>query len=166
MKLKDILADNVSDVEKRFISGNVLTGTQVELNGYLGAYDNQISVIPEGREARFIGWLTPNFDLFSYYKSMFSWLTPGKKYKLNTNMNGGERAFVVTGKFEEVFPFDIYPMQLIKAVMAEDIDLMEQLGIYEVEAEDFALIEYISTSKMEIQSIIHNGLEFLRKELS
>lgn len=164
--LKDILEDNVSDVEKRFISGNPLTGSKVEMDGHLGMYDNQITVLPEGRESRFVGWILPNFDVFSYYKSMFSWLTPGKKYSLNTNMNGGERAFVVTGKFEQVFPFDIYPMQLIKAVMAEDIDLMEQLGIYEVEAEDFALLEFISTSKIEIQTIIHNGLEFLRKELS
>ena len=97
---------------------------------------------------------------------MFSWLSPSKKYSLNTNLNGGERAFVMTGQFEKVFPFDIYPMHLIKAVMAEDIDKMEQLGIYEVEAEDFALLEFISTSKIEIQSIIGDGLEFLRKELS
>jgi len=89
-----------------------------------------------------------------------------KKYRLTTDMNGGERAFVMTGKFEEIFPFDIYPMQLIKAVMVEDIDMMEQLGIYEVEAEDFALLEFISTSKIEIQSIMANGLEFLRKEMS
>lgn len=166
VNIKQILQDNVSDVEKRFISGNALTGTKVALDGYLGMYDNQVTVIPEGKDSRFVGWLTPNFDVFSFYKTMFSWLTPGKKYQLNTNLNGGERAFVITGKFEQVFPFDIYPMQLIKAVMAEDIDLMEQLGIYEVDAEDFALIEFISTSKIEIQSIISNGLEFLRKELS
>lgn len=163
--LKQIIEDNLTDVEKRYISGNALTGTQVELDGHLGMYDSQFTVLPEGKESRFIGWLTPNFDIFSYYRSMFSWLNPGKKYKLTTSMNGGERAFVVTGKFEQVFPFDIYPMQLIKAVMAEDIDLMEQLGIYEVEAEDFALMEFISTSKIEIQSIIANGMEFLRKEL-
>ncbi len=164
--LNDILQDNVSDVEKRFISGNPLTGSQVEATGFLGAYDHQITVLPEGTDQRFLGWIMPNLDQYSYYKSMFSWLTPNKKYKLDTNMKGGERAFVVTGKFEEVFPFDIYPMQLIKAVMAEDIDMMEQLGIYEVEAEDFALIEFISTSKIEIQSVMHNGLEFLRKEMS
>jgi len=164
--LSDVLKDNVSDADKRFISGNVLTGSQVEENGYLGWYDNQITVIPEGTESRFIGWITPNLDLFSFSKSMFSWLTPNKKYTLTTNMNGGERAFVMTGQFEKIFPFDIYPMQLIKAVMAEDIDMMEQLGIYEVEAEDFALLEFISTSKIEIQSIMADGLEFLRKELS
>jgi Na+-transporting NADH:ubiquinone oxidoreductase subunit A len=164
--IHELLKDHVSDAEKRYISGNALTGTQIESNGFLGMYDHQITVLPEGTESRFLGWLLPNFDVFSYYRTMFSWLTPGKKYKLNTNMNGGLRAFVVTGKFEQVFPFDIYPMQLIKAVLAEDIDQMEQLGIYEVEAEDFALIEFISTSKVEIQSIIANGLEFLRKELS
>lgn len=166
VSLEDILQSNVSEVEKRFISGNPLTGTKVESNGYLGLYDNQITVIPEGKESLFLGWITPNFDKFSFSRSMFSWLTPNKKYRLTTNMNGGERAFVMTGKFEEIFPFDIYPMQLIKAVMAEDIDMMEQLGIYEVEAEDFALLEFISTSKIEIQSIMANGLEFLRKEMS
>jgi len=164
--LDDIIRDNVSDKEKRYISGNALTGTQVSSKGYLGWYSNQITVLPEGTEARFLGWITPNLDQFSFSKSMFSWLSPSKKYSLNTNLNGGERAFVMTGQFEKVFPFDIYPMQLIKAVMAEDIDMMEQLGIYEVEAEDFALLEFISTSKIEIQSIMHNGLEFLRKELS
>jgi len=161
-----IVQNNVSDNPKRYISGNALTGTKIEETGYLSAYNSQITVLPEGFDARFLGWIMPNFDIFSYYKAMFSWLTPKKKYSLNTNMNGGERAFVMTGKFEEVFPFDIYPMQLIKAVMVEDIDQMEQLGIYEVEAEDFALLEFISTSKIEIQSIIADGLEFLRKEMS
>ena len=164
--INDILKDNVSDTDKRYISGNALTGSQVDKKGYLGWYDNQITVLPEGINARFVGWITPNLDLFSFSKSMFSWLTPNKKYTLSTNTNGGERAFVMTGQFEKIFPFDIYPMQLIKAVMAEDIDVMEQLGIYEVEAEDFALLEFISTSKIEIQSIMGDGLEFLRKELS
>ncbi len=162
----DILRDIVSDEEKRYISGNALTGTQVSNQGYLGWYDNQITVLPEGIDARFLGWITPNLDQYSFSKSMFSWLTPNKKYALNTNLNGGERAFVMTGQFEKIFPFDIYPIHLIKAVMAEDIDMMEQLGIYEVEAEDFALLEFISTSKIEIQSIMYDGLEFLRKELS
>ena len=164
--LSDILNDNVTDTEKRYISGNALTGSQIDEKGYLGWYDNQITVLPEGIDSRFVGWITPNLDLFSFSKAMFSWLTPNKKYTLTTNTNGGERAFVMTGQFEKIFPFDIYPMQLIKAVMAEDIDMMEQLGIYEVEAEDFALIEFISTSKIEIQSIVGDGLEFLRKELS
>lgn len=164
--LDDILRDIVSDKEKRYISGNALTGTQVTSQGYLGWYSNQITVLPEGTDARFLGWITPNLNQFSFSKSMFSWLSPNKKYSLDTNLNGGERAFVMTGQFEKVFPFDIYPIQLIKAVMAEDIDMMEQLGIYEVEAEDFALLEFISTSKIEIQSIMHDGLEFLRKELS
>lgn len=162
----DFLKDHVTGIEKRYISGNPLTGTKIEATGFLGAYDHQITVIPEGTNQRFLGWIMPNLNQFSFYKSMFSWLSPNKKYALDTNMNGGKRAFVVTGKFEEVFPFDIYPMQLIKATMDEDIDLMEQLGIYEVEAEDFALLEFISTSKVEIQTVIANGLEFLRKELS
>ncbi len=162
----DILKDNIVEGDSRFISGNALTGIQISKNGYLGVYDSQITVLPEGNEASFIGWITPNLNKFSFYKSMFSWLSPNKEYDLNTNTNGGERAFVMTGQFEKVFPFDIYPMQLIKATMAEEIDEMEQLGIYEVEAEDFAILEFISTSKIEIQSIMADGLEFLRKELS
>ena len=164
--IEDILKDNIADGDNRFISGNALTGIQISKNGYLGIYDSQITVLPEGKEASFIGWITPNLNKFSFYKSMFSWISPNKEYNLNTNTNGGERAFVMTGQFEKVFPFDIYPMQLIKATMAEEIDEMEQLGIYEVEAEDFAILEFISTSKIEIQSIMADGLEFLRKELS
>lgn len=167
VKMADVLKDNpLKPGENRIISGNALTGTKVAEDSYLGHYDSHITVLPEGRDSRFIGWITPNFDIFSFYKTMFSWLTPRKKYRLTTNMNGGERAFVVTGKFEQVFPFDIYPMHLIKAIMARDIELMENLGIYEVEAEDFALLEFISTSKIEIQSVVAEGLEFLRKELS
>jgi len=164
--LEEILKDKVAAGENRYISGNPLTGENVGPKGYLSAYDSQITVLPEGIDPRFLGWITPNLDQFSFSRSMFSWLSPNKKYSLNTNLNGGERAFVMTGQFEKVFPFDIYPMQLIKATMAQEIDEMEQLGIYEVEAEDFALLEFISTSKIEIQSIMADGLEFLRKELS
>lgn len=163
---QDMVSNNVAKGNLRYISGNPLTGTQIEASGYLGFYDNQLSVIPEGDHSLFIGWITPNLNKFSFYRSMFSWLTPNKLYRLDTNLNGGERAFVMTGQFEKVFPFDIYPMQLIKAIMSRDIDLMENLGIYEVAAEDFALIEFISTSKIEIQSVVAEGLEFLRKELS
>lgn len=164
--IQELVAGNVAKGDLRYISGNPLTGTKIEASGYLGFYDNQVSVLPEGNHYRFIGWITPNLGMFSYYRSLFSWMTPKKKYRLDTNINGGVRAFVMTGQFEKVFPFDIYPMQLVKAIMSRDIDMMENLGIYEIDAEDFALIEFISTSKIEIQSIVAEGLEYLRKEMS
>ncbi|MBN2236594.1 MAG: Na(+)-translocating NADH-quinone reductase subunit A [Bacteroidales bacterium] len=164
--IQDMVSNNVTEGKLRYISGNPLTGEKIESNGYIGFYSNQVSVLPEGDQYQFIGWIMPNLHKFSFYRSLFSWLTPNKSYKLDTNLNGGERAFVMTGQFEKVFPFDIYPMQLIKAIMSRDIDLMENLGIYEVDAEDFALIEFISTSKIEIQSIVSEGLEYLRKEMS
>ncbi|MBI9036130.1 MAG: NADH:ubiquinone reductase (Na(+)-transporting) subunit A, partial [Bacteroidales bacterium] len=162
-----MIKGNLKQTNVRYISGNVLTGKKIEKDGYVGFYDNQVSVIPEGDYYDFIGWLKPyHGDKFSFYRSTLSWLTPKKKYRLNTNLNGGERAFVMTGSFEKVFPMDIYPIQLIKAVMIGDIDQMEALGIYEVDEEDFALCEYISTSKIEIQSIIRSGLDLMRKEMS
>ncbi len=166
VSIQDMVANNVVEDNLRYISGNPLTGTRIEANGYIGFYDNQLSVIPEGNHSQFIGWIMPNLDKFSFYRSLFSWFTPKKAYRLDTNLNGGERAFVMTGQFEKVFPFDIYPMQLIKAIMSRNIDMMENLGIYEVAAEDFALIEFISTSKIDVQSIVAEGLEFLRKEMS
>lgn len=166
VSIQDMISNNVKDGHLRYISGNPLTGLKIESNGYLGFYDNQLSVIPEGDHYQFIGWILPNLNKFSFYRSFFSWLKPNKSYRLDTNFNGGERAFVMTGQFEKVFPFDIYPMQLIKAIMSKNIDAMENLGIYEVDAEDFALIEFISTSKIEIQSIVAEGLEYLRKEMS
>jgi len=164
--IQELISGNVSKKNNRYISGNPLTGTKIESNGYLSYYHNQLSVIPEGDHSQFIGWITPNLNKFSFYRSLFSWFTPNKTYQLDTNLNGGVRAFVMTGQFEKVFPFDIYPMQLIKAILSRDIDAMENLGIYEIDAEDFALIEFISTSKIEIQSVVADGLEFLRKEMS
>lgn len=157
---------NVKEGDKRFISGNVLTGERVEQSGFLGYYNSLITVIPEGNTFDFFGWLLPQFKKFSFYRTNVSWLTPDKKYKLNSNLNGGERAFVMTGQYEKVFPYNIYPMQLIKAVMIEDIDALENLGIYELDDEDFALCEYICPSKINIQSIIRNGLDLMRKEMS
>ncbi|HML86677.1 MAG TPA: NADH:ubiquinone reductase (Na(+)-transporting) subunit A, partial [Bacteroidales bacterium] len=105
-------------------------------------------------------------DKHSFSKSYFAWLMPGRKFVLDTNLNGGARALVMTGEYEKVFPFDIYPMHLLKAIINKDIDGMEQLGIYEVVEEDFALCEYIDTSKTEIQSIVREGLDMLRAEMS
>mgnify|MGYP003958142347 FL=1 len=126
-----------------------------------------ITVIPEGNYHEFFGWILPNLNKFSFSGTFPSkWLTPKKKYKLDTNLHGAVRAYVMTGQFEKVFPFDIYPMQLIKAVLVEDIDMMENMGIYEIDHEDFALCEVIDTSKTEIQSIIRKGLDLMRIEMS
>ena len=160
----DSKLNNNSNV--RYISGNVLTGTKVEKNGYLSYYHNLITVIPEGNEFSFFGWLIPSTKKHSFYRTAFSWLTPNKEYRLNTNMNGGERAFVITGELEKVLPMDIYPIQLLKAIMVDDIDMLENLGIYELDEEDIALCEYISTSKINMQSLLRTGLDMMRKEMS
>jgi Na+-transporting NADH:ubiquinone oxidoreductase subunit A len=164
--LVNMVKDNISETENRYISGNVLTGEKIEKDGYVGFYDSLISVIPEGKYHEFFGWINPGFRKFSFSRAFPSWLTPNKKYRLDTNLHGGVRAYVMTGKFEKVFPFDIYPLQLIKAVLVEDIDQMENLGIYEIDHEDFALCEVIDTSKTEIQSIIRKGLDLMRIEMS
>lgn len=149
----------------RIISGNVLTGKQIIAEGFLDFYDSQITVIPEGDEPEFIGWLKPGFDKLSMSRTFFSWLTPQKKHDLTTNMHGEERPFVVTGEYEKVFPMDIYPVHLLKSILIEDLEMMESLGIYEVVEEDFALCEFVCTSKIESQDIIRKGLDLVRKEL-
>ncbi len=158
-----ITTDNV-----RIISGNVLTGEKIENDGYLGFYDNQITVIPEGDELKFVmtkGWMSPGLDKFSNNRLLLSaWFGGNKRYRMDTNTNGEERAFVITGELEKVFPFDILPMQLTKAAITDDIDGMENLGIYEVAPEDFALCEYVCTSKINIQDKIRQGLDLIHKE--
>ena len=148
----------------RIISGNILTGKQIAADGHLGFYDSHITVIPEGDEPEFMGWLKPGFDKFSVSRTFFSWLSPKKIHDLDTNMHGEERAFVMTGQYEKVFPMDIYPVHLIKSILVEDLELMEKLGIYEVVEEDFALCEFVCTSKIESQKIIRQGLDMVRKE--
>jgi Na+-transporting NADH:ubiquinone oxidoreductase subunit A len=150
----------------RYISGDVLTGTSISKDGYVGFYDNRISVIPEGDDYEFLGWAMPRFKKFSASKSYFSWLTPNRLYDLDTNLNGGERAFVVTNQYEKVLPMDIYPVYLLKAILAEDVDKMEQLGIYEVIEEDLALCEFVCTSKIEVQAILRKGIDLMIKEMS
>ena len=164
--ISQMVADNTKFGKIRYISGNVLTGKQIDSDGYIGFYDSQVTLIPEGDHFEFFGWALPGFGKFSMSKSYLSWLNPRAKYKLDTNLNGGHRAFVMTGQFEKVFGWDIYPLQLIKSIMIEDIDLMEKLGIYEVDEEDFALCEFIDTSKTEIQAIVRKGLDMVRKEMS
>ncbi|MCF8302877.1 MAG: Na(+)-translocating NADH-quinone reductase subunit A [Bacteroidales bacterium] len=164
--IEPLLTGNLINEHVRVISGNALTGNKIRPDGYLGYYDNQITVIPEGDQYEFFGWAAPGFNKFSVSRTFFSWLQPNKRYRLNTNLHGGERAFVITGLYEKVLPMDILPMQLIKAIMVEDIDLMENLGIYEVDEEDFALCEFVDPSKTPIQSIVRNGLDLMRKEMS
>jgi len=161
-----LLTDNLTQDNVRIISGDVLTGTSIGKDGFLGFYDQMISVIPEGDHYEFLGWALPGFKKHSMSHAFFSWLTPKKKYRLHTNFNGGERAFVVTNQYDKVFPFDIYPVHLLKAILVNDIDLMEKLGIYEVAEEDFALCEYVCTSKIESQEIVRNGIDTMIKEMS
>lgn len=164
--ISDLVKDNVKAVNLRYISGNVLTGARVEPDGYIGYYDSQVTVIPEGDYYEFFGWMMPGIDKFSFSKTFASSLIPQKSFSLDTNLHGGERAFVMTGQYEKVVPMDIYPMQLLKAILAEDIDLMENLGIYEIAEEDFALCEFICPSKIEIQSIVRKGLNLMIKEMN
>lgn len=160
----NLISDNVKRENNRIICGDVLSGKKIDKNGYLGFYDTQITVIKEGNEQEFLGWALPGINKFSMSKSYFSWLFPTRKYNIDTNMRGEERAYVVTGQYEKVLPMDIFPQQLVKAIMIEDIDLMEKLGLYEVGPEDFALCEFVCTSKIEVQSLIRHGLDILRKE--
>ena len=150
----------------RIISGNILSGTKLGSSGHLRHYDNEITVIPEGDDYDLFGWAKPIFDKFSFSRALtFSWLFPNKKYDLNTNTNGEHRAFVVTGSFEQIFPLDIYPMQILKACMYQDLDEMEALGMYEVSPDDFALTEFICVSKQPHQDIIRKGLDLMKKEI-
>ena len=164
--ISSMTENNIKQGNNRFISGNVLTGTKISENGNLGFYHNEITVIPEGKEQNFLGWLLPGLNKYSLSRTFFSWLNPKKEFSISANMNGEERAYVVTGQYEKVLPMDIYPQQLIKAIMIGDIELMENLGIYEVAEEDFALCEFSCTSKIPVQEILRDGLDFVRKECS
>ncbi len=155
-----------NEVTLRFISGDVLSGEKIELDGFVGYYDDQVTVIPEGDKPELFGWLIPKPDKFSVSRTFFSFLMPWKKYRHNTNIRSGERPFVITGIYEKVLPMDVMPMQLIKSIMINDIDMMEKLGIYEVAPEDFALCEYVCPSKIEMQTIIREGLDVMKKEFA
>lgn len=154
------------DGNDRIITGNVLSGKQVKPDGYLDYYSNTITIIPEGDDYEFFGWNKPVFNKISMSRALtFSWLTPNKKFDLNTNTNGEHRAFVLTGNYEEVFPLDIFPLQILKACKYQDLDEMEALGMYEVAPEDFALTEFICVSKQPHQAIIRKGLDVMIKEI-
>lgn len=150
----------------RFISGDPLTGTRISQQAYLGFYHSQVTVLAEGDQPQLLGWLMPNADRFSVSRSFPAFLAPRKKYRHDTNIRSGERPFVVTGLYEKVLPMDILPMQLLKSIIINDIDMMEKLGIYEVAPEDFALCEYVCPSKIEIQTLIREGLDAMIREFS
>ncbi|MDX9883957.1 MAG: Na(+)-translocating NADH-quinone reductase subunit A [Prolixibacteraceae bacterium] len=153
------------ETNERIISGNVLTGTKVSSDNYLGFFHDQVTVIPEGDEYEFMGWAVPGFRKFSASKTFLSKLFPQKEYILNANLHGGERAFVLSGQYEKFLPMDILPVFLLKAILANDFDKMEQLGIYEIIEEDLALCEYACTSKIKVQDIVRQGLDLMMKEL-
>ncbi len=161
-----VYSSGVKSENIRVISGNILTGSKVGPDGYLDYYNNSVTVIPEGDDYDFFGWNKPVFNKLSTSRALtFSWMMPNKKYDLNTNTNGEHRAFVVTGSYEEVFPLDIYPLQILKACMVKDLDEMEALGMYEVAPEDFALTEFVCVSKQPHQEIIREGLDLMLKEI-
>ena len=154
-----------ADHSVRIINGNVLTGTVTTKDGFLGAHTSEITVIPEGDDNNeMLGWIMPRFGQFSVNRSYFSWLFGKKEYALDARVKGGERHMIMSGEYDKVLPMDIYGEYLIKAIIAGDIDKMEQLGIYEVSPEDFALAEFVDSSKLELQRIVREGLNNLRKE--
>ena len=166
--LTDVFKGNVTtDKDLRYISGNVLTGKKIAANGFLGASHSQLTVIPEGDEIHeMLGWIMPRFNQFSVNRSYFSWLMGKKEYVIDARIKGGERHMIMSGEYDRVFPMDIFPEYLLKAIIAGDIDRMEALGIYEVAPEDFALCEFVCSSKVEIQRIVRAGLDMLRAEMA
>jgi Na+-transporting NADH:ubiquinone oxidoreductase subunit A len=163
--LSTLIAGRLKNEHARIIQGNVLTGNASAADDHLYFFDNMISVIPEGDKHEFLGWLLPGFNKLSLSRTFFSWLNKDKVYDLDTNMHGEERNFVMSGEYEKVVPMNLLPVYLLKSIMARDIDRMEQLGIYEVIEEDLALCEFRCTSKIPVQQILSEGLEFLQKEV-
>ena len=156
-----------TDKSLRYISGSPLTGKQIKANGFLGAFDSQLTVIPEGDDQHeMLGWIMPRFNQYSANHSYFSWLMGKKQFAPDARIKGGERHMIMSGEYDRVFPMDIYPEYLVKAIIAGDIDRMEALGIYEVAPEDFALCEFVCSSKVEVQRIVRAGLDMLRAEMA
>ena len=163
--LKAILEGNVREGAVRIINGNPLTGRKDSLDGYLGAHTSEVTVIPQGDDAdEMLGWIMPRLGHFSANRSYFSWLLGKRDYKLDARVKGGKRNMIMSGEYDKVLPMDIYGEYLIKAIIAGDIDKQEQLGIYEVAPEDFAVAEFVDSSKLELQSLVRKGLDTLRKE--
>ncbi len=165
-QIGNLLAGNLKeDRNVRIINGNVLTGKPCTTDDYVGGHTSEITVIPEGNDAdEFLGWILPRFKQFSVNRSYFSWLCGKKSYALDARIKGGERHMIMSGEYDKVLPMDIYGEYLIKAIIAGDIDRQEALGIYEVSPEDFALAEFVDSSKLELQRIVREGLDILRKE--
>jgi Na+-transporting NADH:ubiquinone oxidoreductase subunit A len=162
--IESILSGKLSNEHARVISGNVLTGSNIGKEGYLGVNANQITVIPEGDDYELLGWAMPRFKKFSVSRAYFSWLFPCRKYNLDTNLNGGERAFVMNDLYEKYLPMDVYVAYLLKACLVKDLDKMENLGLYEVLPEDLALCEFVDPSKIEMQQILRDGINLMIKE--
>jgi Na+-transporting NADH:ubiquinone oxidoreductase subunit A len=158
------VAGNIKSNNVRVVSGNPLTGQKINLDGYLSFYDHQLTILPEGNYYEFLGWMKPTSNKLSYHKALglFSFLYPKKEFVLDTNTRGEARAFVSTGVFESVTPMDIFPVYLMKAIMAEDFDDMEELGIYEVIEEDLALCEFVDVSKHPVQELVRKGIELIQ----
>ena len=166
ISMRDVKEFYGSSENLRFVSGDVLTGTNVGADGFLGFFDNQITILEEGNKYELFGWAKPvRSSQFSASRTYFSWLTPKKKYDMDTNLHGGPRAFVVNDTYSKVLPMDLYPVHLLKACLANNIDDMERLGIYEVLEEDLALCEYVCPSKIYIQQIITDGIALMLKEM-
>lgn len=162
--VKKMLENNLKNEHVRCISGNVLTGESIGKDGYVGFFDHHVTVLPEGDQYEFLGWISPSPKKLSFQRAfgLLSFLSPGKEFTIDTNTHGEPRAFVQTGVFEQVTPMDILPTYLLKSIMAEDIDEMEELGIYEVIEEDLALCEFVDVSKHNVQQIIREGIELLQ----
>ncbi len=162
--LKSLFSENINGDNVRYIQGNVLTGATSHSEDFLSFFVSQLTIIPEGAHSEFLGWLLPSTSKLSLSRTFFSWLMPNKKYSLDTNLHGEERAFVVSGQYEKVLPMNIMPVQLLKAILAKDIERMEALGIHEVSEEDLALCEFVCTSKINVQEIVREGLDMMMAE--
>ena len=166
ISMKDIKEFYETPENLRFVSGDVLTGTNIGAEGFLGFFDNQVTILEEGNKYELLGWAKPfRPSQFSSSRTYFSWLTPKKTYDMDTNLHGGPRAFVLNDVYSKVLPMELYPVYLLKACLANDIDKMEKFGIYEVLEEDFALCEYVCPSKIDIQQIITDGIALMLKEM-
>lgn len=165
--LKSLINGKLKTAEHvRIINGNPLVGTKTSADGYLAAFATEVTAIPEGDNVdEMLGWIRPRCKQYSSSRSYFSWLMPKRKFDIDARIKGGERHIIMSGEYDRVFPMDIYAGYLVKAIIAKDIDRMENLGIYEVAPEDFAVAEFVDSSKLELQKIVREGLDFLRKEL-
>lgn len=166
-KLTTLLAGQIDESKSlRIVNGNVMTGRKTTSDAFLAAHSTEVNVIPEGDHAdEFMGWIAPRFNTFSTHRSYCSWLMGKKKeYVMDARIKGGERHMIMSGEYDKVFPMDIYAGYLVKAIITGDIDRQEALGIYEVAPEDFAIAEFVDSSKLELQRIVREGLDILRRE--